>query len=81
MTATTRQTHDGLTAAPRGTFSGASLVTDYFGLESRTLRVKVRWHIRRGRGITARVARYRARLRDLRVAFGVTVYGPDRFGV
>lgn len=73
--------NDGLCAAPRGTWISAGLVTDYLSINNGTHRVPVKWQARRGRGITARVVAYRHRLTDLRVAFGVSVYGPDRFGV
>lgn len=81
MRATERSVHDGISPAPRGTWTSLALVTDYTSIGNGTHRVPVKWQARRGRGITARVCRYRARLCDLRVAFGVSVYGPDRFGV
>jgi hypothetical protein len=76
-----RDVHLGLEAAPRGTWTSAGLVTDYFGIADRIHRVPVRWQARRARGITSRVVALRAKLRQLQADFGVTVYGPERYGV
>ncbi len=71
-------------------FRSAYLVTDYFGIETRAfdwlgwrLKGRQRGVRRRGeRGFgPSRVVTLRRRLYELRAAFGVTVYGPDRISL
>jgi len=84
--------HEGLSAAPRGTFDGAHLVTDYFGIERRGLALMANGaekriagrHFRGARRSVAqnrRISKLRIRLRDLQTSFGLSVYGVNRLAI